>query len=1272
MRLEGQAKLGYYPTPEQTLSHLVTWLRTDGEGLRRYLDPCCGKGEALAAITIAHNPAESYGIELSDVRAETAAKCLTHVLPAGYENAVLTDETFSLVLLNPPYDGEGTTGGGVRLEETFLLNTTARLVSGGVLIYLIPHARLSEKIARHLAGWYAELQCFKLPQAEYGVFKQVILFGTRRRDYHAPKGKQLETLNQWRDGKELTYLTAGNGAYAIPPCSPRGKHNAAFRFQYMPVTDEDMRREALGATGQLSATRAWCDLIPPTTPLTITPAMTPKKGHIGPQLLSGLLGTNRVTTPQNTPLLLKGHIHKRRETTFGDEVPDDLPADDEKRHLFRVETKERFEAMLTTLTAEDGLTRTTDPQAIGQLLEQYVQPLAEMVQIHNQPRYDLHPEAWEWAAFQPLSTGRRLPGRNETGLTEFQRHLAVAMGRLCLATGAGLINAEMASGKSTILLGVVEYLWNAYQQNNTGRSPYPALIVGPGIVTGQENWPKEIREVIPNAESRVVTVSAKPLPKPIKLGQWLASLGVQIADETHFMFDVPASLREQTALVRIFTVKIEALAKKQKVTLTDAMRQGLRDSLRRAVVHPPKRRANVQRPNVLDGRIGGSYAWLGLDIARDEDQRRELSSEYSLAQFVSEYQAGILPEKSFAVLSFETAKLSAGRVPAMGSRWIRFERQEDDEVWSELVQVATCSSCGAVVSEKYDPDNGAPLRPILVGEVENWVGSRRRFCAAPVQSFNRQSQRYEAGKWVYDAELGRTVVRAFSANDQPYVCGQPLFEETALRREAAARYALKKLKGVFGALAVDEVHKCKAKGTGVGWVLQALTNVCRYTVGLTGTLFGGYSTSIFWLLYRLSGKVRAEFGFDDEQRWAKKYGLLKSVFYVQEDDELAEDGAFTGRKHFETVSELPGISPAIVGVGLEHATFSSLKDIGLPLPTYSEQIVRIPLTDDMRAQLAEADGSQSQPPDGLLAWALNEQKKKDGKGAVSVWLNAALNRPDAMFREEQIWFNRRTAGRGRYAVRQRELVKDLPAVTGELLPKETWLLETCTAEKRAGRKVLVYVRQTGERDIQPRLVELLQAQGLRVAILKPSLAPAKRATWIKHHADKVDVLLTNSRLVEVGLNLTMFQTGIFYEIEWSLYVLWQAMRRLYRPGATRPVTMYFPVYEGALEETALNLIGAKMKAAQMFYGDEVGGALVEEDDGDLLNALVRQALGGVAVGRAESLFMPEPEANSEAPITTLTPRTVTLMDLWAQKQSVLRAKRRMANEATPETQMALF
>ena len=434
-------------------------------------------------------------------------------------------------------------------------------------------------------------------------------------------------------------------------------------------------------------------------------------------------------------------------------------------------------------------------------------------------------------------------------------------------------------------------------------------------------------------------------------------------------------------------------------------------------------------------------------------------------------------------------------------------------------------------------------------------------------------------------------------------------------------------------------------------------------MGLTGTLFGGYSTSIFWLLYRLSADVRKNFGFNEEQRWVQKYGLLKRVYYSKNKNIELEDGAYAGTRFFETVSETPGISPAIAGLALSYCTFSSLKDIGLPLPAYSEEIVRIKMSAEMKEQYQEADGSAAKK--GLFAWAMDEIKQEDGsgKGAISVWLNTALNRPDAMFREETVRFRRRLRGRGRFAVRQVEEVMRLPAVTKTgWLPKEQWLANTCVAERSQGRKVLVYVRQTGERDIQERLSQLLSSHGLQAEILKPSLSPASRAGWIKRHAEKCDVMISNARLVEVGLNLTSFQTAIFFELEWSLYTLWQAMRRLYRPGATKRVQLYFPVYEGALEDTALSLIGAKMQAAQVFYGDEVGGALSEESDSsDLLSDVVRAAMGKLDVGRPEGIFSTGHIESSESPMgspVSVSPRMVTFAELSARRHELVQVRRR--------------
>lgn len=308
----------------------------------------------------------------------------------------------------------------------------------------------------------------------------------------------------------------------------------------------------------------------------------------------------------------------------------------------------------------------------------------------------------------------------------------------------------------------------------------------------------------------------------------------------------------------------------------------------------------------------------------------------------------------------------------------------------------------------------------------------------------------------------------------------------------------------------------------------------------------------------------------------------------------------------------------------------------------------------MQAQYDEwADGSffEAPPSESLYAWAV-EEMKEGTRGTLSVWLNAALNRPNAMFRDETVRFNRRISGKGKYAVRREEEMH-LPAV--ELAAsKDLWLAERCLAERREGRKSLVIVRQTGKRDIQPHLVEILKEYGLRVGVLSPSVSPRNRVAWIQRHAPAIDVLLTNARLVKVGLNLRMFATGIFYEFEWSLAILWQARRRVYRPGAPLPVHILFPAYENTLEERALSLIGQKMKAASLFYGDEVASALTEEDESDFLNELVRSVLQKEELVRASGIFSVENEltASPSGSPTSISPMVlpVLTLDQWITNQ----------------------
>lgn len=195
-------------------------------------------------------------------------------------------------------------------------------------------------------------------------------------------------------------------------------------------------------------------------------------------------------------------------------------------------------------------------------------------------------------------------------------------------------------------------------------------------------------------------------------------------------------------------------------------------------------------------------------------------------------------------------------------------------------------------------------------------------------------------------------------------------------------------------------------------------------------------------------------------------------------------------------------------------------------------------------------------------------------------------------------------------------------IAGNLLPRERWLASFCQSEKAQRRRVLAYVRQTGTRDIQERIEAMLKDAGLRVVTLYSSVEPRKRVAWIEKHAD-ADVMIINPRRVQTGLDLINFASVVFAEVEYSLYMLWRALRRVWRLGHTKPVNAVFAVYRASMESHALALMGRKMRAAQLLYGDNVGGAIVSVEDGEFIIELAREVLRGEELDDLQSLFANE-------------------------------------------------
>ena len=161
MRLEGRIKMGFYPTPISVIERINNFLEFPKEEVS-ILDPCCGSGLALKNLCENKN-AKTYGVELDEARAEEAKNNLDYVLDAGIENVRISNDCFSCLFLNPPYDMESLEEGNERKEKLFLKETQKYLQTGGILIYIIPQERLNKEIAKVLSYRFENIRvyCFQ-------------------------------------------------------------------------------------------------------------------------------------------------------------------------------------------------------------------------------------------------------------------------------------------------------------------------------------------------------------------------------------------------------------------------------------------------------------------------------------------------------------------------------------------------------------------------------------------------------------------------------------------------------------------------------------------------------------------------------------------------------------------------------------------------------------------------------------------------------------------------------------------------------------------------------------------------------------------------------------------------------------------------------------------------------------------------------------------------------------------------------------------------------
>ncbi len=346
MRLAGQAKLGYYPTPDFITARLSSGFIPPHNAHWNACDPFCGTGSALANF---HAPT-SYGIELDQARAADAQTLLSHVLHTDAFYSQVDLHATGLLFLNPPYDWDPVSN--IRLETKAVHHFLPLLQTHGWLVLVIPRNQLE-----HL--WDVLIQATKIhgiwqfPDPEYADFGQIILVAeylpswsgrlNQKWQTWATEYQRPQTLPHFEEHDVQTlYLIREKHYRWFPaldaPLSPRWalpSHIPYHRFQQNPVRPETVY-EALATN-----TAVWNSLItrtaPPKSLAMEDPIHTPltlHRGHLATLLTAGRL-TGAIGRG-NQRHLVKGRVLRDTVVT-SEEVNEDGSSTRKEETRYRIE-----------------------------------------------------------------------------------------------------------------------------------------------------------------------------------------------------------------------------------------------------------------------------------------------------------------------------------------------------------------------------------------------------------------------------------------------------------------------------------------------------------------------------------------------------------------------------------------------------------------------------------------------------------------------------------------------------------------------------------------------------------------------------------------------------------------------------------------------------------------------------------------------------------------------------------------------------------------------
>lgn len=374
----------------------------------------------------------------------------------------------------------------------------------------------------------------------------------------------------------------------------------------------------------------------------------------------------------------------------------------------------------------------------------------------------------------------------------------------------------------------------------------------------------------------------------------------------------------------------------------------------------------------------------------------------------------------------------------------------------------------------------------------------------------------------------------------------------------------KRLKDHFHLFGADEIHKSKnlsQRGVAFGKLVKS----AKKTIGLTGTLTNGSSTSVKELLWHMAPRELLKKGFDYQTgtiRWANNYGTVEKKNRIR----------YIDGRDSTSITERPGISPRLaVDFLLGCTAFLSMEELGLPMVEKKE----IPLFINLDPEHQQAYEEFHQ--------RLSELSSRGGKGAM---IPATINYAGHPHNGARIVVTRRNREENR------EFVIEAPAISG-LSASERKMVEVVEKELSENRGVAIFNNFTGEYETNQRVAQILRERGIEARIMQSSIAPEKRVEWLEKNSD-AEVIISNISLIGEGLNLIPWPTLYFNQLSHSIDVVRQAAGRAHRAIIQKAECRnYYSVVNGTQQMRQFETICARRGHALLMEGKIDRSALAE-------------------------------------------------------------------------------